>query len=87
MLIEQQRLTVAEIADGRNLNETNIIILKQRMNEFGEHGVVKRADTTFPQPTLTKLMTLNWTKLFSNLKGESAVPDAKKIPSLPGIRC
>ena len=87
MLNEQQRLTVAEITDGRNLNETNIIMFKQRMNKFGEHGGVKGADTTFPQPTLTKLMTLNWTKLFFYLQGESAVPDAKKIPSLQGVRC
>ena len=62
--------------------ESNIKVLKKRLDEFGEAGGVIGTESTFPQSPFTDLLRLNWTKLFFSMLGNSQTPENMKIPSL-----
>ena len=63
--------------------EINVKVLKMRLDEFGEAGVVIGTEGTFPQSRFSNLLGLNWTKLSFSMLGNSQTPEDTKVPSLP----
>ena len=81
MIHDSRELTVRS-SSPRN-GESNIKVLRKRLDELGEASGVIGTEGTFPQSSFTNLLRLNRTKLFFSLLGNSQNPDVMKIPSLP----